>query len=156
MLEALKAQGVEVPEGGGEKKQRMGTRIRPKKNLQSQTSEEAVNESGQQKLEAGEPGGETDKVPEEVEVVKDAWDMESEDEKGEEEQSEVDTEKPQEIEDAEKSSEGEDDDSEEEDSQEGEDEDTDEGTEEGSVEPAEAEKKREKESAEIRIRVFFK
>ncbi|KZC06988.1 Eukaryotic translation initiation factor 5B [Dufourea novaeangliae] len=92
MINALKAQGLDVPEIG-EKKPRPGTRLRPNK-LKQQMS---VDEKDDEKMEGGVT--DTDKV--EVEIVdqqmketeekaddvKDSWDAESSEEEQEEDQS---------------------------------------------------------------------
>lgn len=90
-LEELKAQGYQVPEAGGEgKKARPGTRIRPKKQLHTQTSEEhsAAND--------GEAKGHEHMTAEEIEEekarVKEAWDQESETEEEKEAKKEKESE----------------------------------------------------------------
>lgn len=80
MLDALKAQGVEIPEAGTEKKVRLGTRIRPKKKDDAAKEAEAKNENElteEQKSDA-QKAEEQAKVDE----VKDSWDAsDSEEEK---------------------------------------------------------------------------
>ncbi|CAG7825528.1 unnamed protein product, partial [Allacma fusca] len=99
MLESLKAQGVEIPETGGDKKPRMGTRVRPKKNqVQSQQSTEEV--TAEIKTEEQDPNS-TAEVPPQTEEdrVKDAWDEESSEDEasksGSQEDSKVDNAKRQ-------------------------------------------------------------
>ncbi|OXA45806.1 Eukaryotic translation initiation factor 5B [Folsomia candida] len=80
-LDALKAQGFEVPEAGkGGKTSRAGTRVRPKKQVQSQTSTEEQSASGEAGGEDNENA--TPKTQEEIEEeqarIKEAWDQESE------------------------------------------------------------------------------
>uniref|UniRef100_A0A2M4BA80 Eukaryotic translation initiation factor 5B n=1 Tax=Anopheles marajoara TaxID=58244 RepID=A0A2M4BA80_9DIPT len=70
MLEALKAQGVEIPEATTEKRVRPGTRIRPKKNQEKESeSKEASPGDGEEK----EPEVKEEEVPK-VKEVKESWD----------------------------------------------------------------------------------
>uniref|UniRef100_A0A2M4A3M2 Eukaryotic translation initiation factor 5B n=1 Tax=Anopheles triannulatus TaxID=58253 RepID=A0A2M4A3M2_9DIPT len=70
MLEALKAQGVEIPEATTEKRVRPGTRIRPKKNQEKESeSKEASPGDGDEK----EPEVKEEEVPK-VKEVKESWD----------------------------------------------------------------------------------
>jgi len=87
MLENLRAQGVEVPEVGGEKKHRPGTRIRVKKNQLSQQNLESEGKENEEHR-TGSPGSdevETQEAEDErlkaEAKIKDAWDEESEEEK---------------------------------------------------------------------------
>uniref|UniRef100_A0A2M4CH19 Eukaryotic translation initiation factor 5B n=1 Tax=Anopheles darlingi TaxID=43151 RepID=A0A2M4CH19_ANODA len=92
MLEALKAQGVEIPEATTEKRVRPGTRIRPKKNQEKESeSKEASPGDGDEK----EPEIKEEEVPK-VKEVKESWDAsDSEEEPAkEEEQSPAPAEAP--------------------------------------------------------------
>ncbi|XP_065075609.1 eukaryotic translation initiation factor 5B [Ochlerotatus camptorhynchus] len=81
MLEALKAQGVEIPEVGVEKKVRPGTRLRPKK--RDDASKEA--ESKESSPTEEELKAEAQKVEEPKDEVKESWDAsDSEEEEPEE------------------------------------------------------------------------
>ncbi|XP_055530213.1 eukaryotic translation initiation factor 5B [Wyeomyia smithii] len=88
MLEALKAQGVEIPEAGVEKKVRLGTRIRPKKkddaNKEGDSKEQSPTAEEEQRIESEKIEAEKVKVDE----VKDSWDASDSEE--EEEQPEND------------------------------------------------------------------
>ncbi|XP_030766537.1 eukaryotic translation initiation factor 5B [Sitophilus oryzae] len=89
LIDSLKAQGVELPDVG-EKKPRLGTRVKPSKPkkdaLQQETKEETPNEEQheepKEKLEKEEPKVEEPK--EEEEDVKDAWDASSSEDESEE------------------------------------------------------------------------
>lgn len=72
MLEALKAQGVEIPEVGVEKRVRPGTRIRPKKKDESTKDEEVKEDSPTLEEGKEEPQKPEEKTKEDV--VKDSWD----------------------------------------------------------------------------------
>ncbi|XP_058465777.1 eukaryotic translation initiation factor 5B isoform X2 [Malaya genurostris] len=89
MLDALKAQGVEIPEAGVEKKVRYGTRIRPKKKDDASKEEESKEQSPtveEQQAMDSEKAEEKVKVDE----VKDSWDAsDSEEEQDEPEKEEV-------------------------------------------------------------------
>ncbi|XP_029730627.2 eukaryotic translation initiation factor 5B [Aedes albopictus] len=86
MLEALKAQGVEVPEVGVEKKVRPGTRLRPKKKDDANKEEENKESSPtEEELKA-----EALKAEEAKDEVKDSWDASD----SEEEAKEKEPEKP--------------------------------------------------------------
>ncbi|XP_011499452.1 PREDICTED: eukaryotic translation initiation factor 5B [Ceratosolen solmsi marchali] len=97
MLEALKAQGLEMPEAG-EKKPRPGTRIRPSK-LKQQISTEAkeeIKKSDEVKAEQvqveivdKQEKVEIKKEEEEEEAVKDVWDAESSEEEAEDKSDKV-------------------------------------------------------------------
>ncbi|XP_035794561.1 eukaryotic translation initiation factor 5B-like [Anopheles albimanus] len=93
MLEALKAQGVEIPEATTEKRVRPGTRIRPKKNQEKESeSKEASPGDGEEK----EPEIKEEEVPK-VKEVKESWDAsdsEEEEPAKEEEQPPAPTEAP--------------------------------------------------------------
>ncbi|CAG9827952.1 unnamed protein product [Diabrotica balteata] len=86
LIDSLKAQGVELPDVG-EKKPRLGTRIRPNKQKKEQTpvpkaeeQEEKIEKEESPKEEAvAVPPVET-KEPEPEDDVKDAWDASSEEE----------------------------------------------------------------------------
>uniref|UniRef100_A0A6B2EIU5 Eukaryotic translation initiation factor 5B n=1 Tax=Phlebotomus kandelakii TaxID=1109342 RepID=A0A6B2EIU5_9DIPT len=83
MLEALKAQGVEVPEAG-KKAPRLGTRVRTKKRDQPMGEGEEKKESSP---EEGKPGPEKAPAKEEKtsgDDVKDAWDATSSEDESEE------------------------------------------------------------------------
>lgn len=94
MLEALKAQGVELPEVG-EKKPRPGTRVKPSKLKQQSSVEKAEPPAAVENKEpanqvevnivepAAEKQPEEEKTPEDD--VKDTWDAESSDDDGSEE-----------------------------------------------------------------------
>ncbi|XP_023247839.1 eukaryotic translation initiation factor 5B [Copidosoma floridanum] len=95
MLEALKAQGFEVPEVG-EKKQRPGTRVRASK-LKQQSSKEEKEENKAEEAETDKVQVEIvdkkeekaeEKKEEEDDGLKDAWDAESSEEEPEEDKSE--------------------------------------------------------------------
>ncbi|XP_031783797.1 eukaryotic translation initiation factor 5B isoform X1 [Nasonia vitripennis] len=94
MLEALKAQGLEMPEAG-EKKPRPGTRIRPKQ-VKQQSSTEGQDEvktsddikSDQVQVEIIDKQEKVqEKKQDEEDGVKDAWDAESSEEEPEEDKS---------------------------------------------------------------------
>uniref|UniRef100_A0A1Q3F4I4 Eukaryotic translation initiation factor 5B n=1 Tax=Culex tarsalis TaxID=7177 RepID=A0A1Q3F4I4_CULTA len=82
MLDALKAQGVEIPEVGVEKKVRPGTRIRPKKKddgtKEGESKEESPSLEEQKKAEAEAAAAEAAKKAEEVKESWDASDSEEE------------------------------------------------------------------------------
>ena len=85
MLDALRAQGVEVPEVGGEKKTRLGTRIRKKNQLQTQQStddETKTNDESGPEATATESAESKQIIKEDAvaERIKDAWDEDSGDE----------------------------------------------------------------------------
>ncbi|XP_058830857.1 eukaryotic translation initiation factor 5B [Topomyia yanbarensis] len=88
MLDALKAQGVEIPEAGVEKKVRLGTRIRPKKKddaaKEGESKEQSPTVEEQQKIEA-------EKAEEKVKIdeVKDSWDASDSEEELEEPETEA-------------------------------------------------------------------
>jgi len=82
-LEALRAQGIEVPVKGEIKAPRPGTRIRPNKNKDAQRiSEEKQLEASKTEEEAQKDAVAAAEA--EVEEVKDCWELESEEEKEEE------------------------------------------------------------------------
>lgn len=84
MLEALKAQGVEVPEVGVEKKVRPGTRLRPKKKDDANKEEENKESSPtEEELKA-----EALKAEEAKDEVKDSWDASDSEEETEEKEPE--------------------------------------------------------------------
>lgn len=84
MLEALKAQGVEVPEVGVEKKVRPGTRLRPKKKDDANKEEENKESSPtEEELKA-----EALKAEEAKDEVKDSWDASDSEEEAEEKEPE--------------------------------------------------------------------
>ncbi|CAH1987865.1 unnamed protein product [Acanthoscelides obtectus] len=92
LIDSLKAQGVELPDVG-EKKPRLGTRIRPKKQKEQaegnkeeeQHQEEKKEEQPPVDVEILEPAEAKKEEPAETEDVKDAWDASSsEDEESEE------------------------------------------------------------------------
>ncbi|XP_055624937.1 eukaryotic translation initiation factor 5B [Toxorhynchites rutilus septentrionalis] len=120
MLEALKAQGVEIPEAGTEKKVRLGTRIRPKKKDDGAKDGADVkdeNETAEDQKTDAQKAEEQAKVDE----VKDSWDAsDSEEEKEPETKSHegTDSKSKQEVEesDEEEDSESEDDESDEDES----------------------------------------
>ncbi|XP_057659019.1 eukaryotic translation initiation factor 5B [Diorhabda carinulata] len=92
LIDSLKAQGVELPDVG-EKKPRLGTRIRPNKQKKEQTpvpkEEDQTLEPEKiesPKEEAAPQPPEEIKEPEVEEDVKDAWDASSDDEEKEESQ----------------------------------------------------------------------
>lgn len=83
MLESLRARGIEIPEAGGEKKPKMGTRVRPKKNqaqLQSQQSTEEDVKSNEGETKPVEEDLKIETTPKENEDLKESWDQESGDE----------------------------------------------------------------------------
>lgn len=87
MIEALKAQGVDIPEIGEKRGTRPGTRIRPNKNkkaLENQESTDKEQKTEEQQAEDDKKAAEV-KIEEPVEVVKEAWDESS---SGEEETDE--------------------------------------------------------------------
>lgn len=150
MLEALKAQGVDIPEVGEKRPTRPGTRIRPNKNKKlSETQESGESEqlTEQQKTEQEQKDAEeARKLEEQVEVVKEAWDESSSEEETEEKTPPP--EKTQETSKKQGSVEEDSDEEESEDSEESDSEDSDESEEEDHR--TEAEKMRER--AETRIR----
>ncbi|XP_053683318.1 eukaryotic translation initiation factor 5B [Sabethes cyaneus] len=85
MLDALKAQGVEIPEAGVEKKVRLGTRIRPKKkddaNKEDESKEPSPTVEEQQRMDMEKIEAEKAKIDE----VKDSWDASDSEEEEEEE-----------------------------------------------------------------------
>lgn len=84
MLEALKAQGVEIPEVGTEKKVRPGTRLRPKKKDDANKEEENKESSPtEEELKA-----EALKAEEAKDEVKDSWDASDSEEESEEKEPE--------------------------------------------------------------------
>lgn len=93
LIDSLKAQGVELPDVG-EKKPRLGTRVRPSKQKKEQTPvpKEEDQQQEPEKIESPkeesvpQPLGETKEPEEEEDDVKDAWDASSEDEEQEESQ----------------------------------------------------------------------
>lgn len=88
MLDALRAQGAELPEVG-EKRVRPGTRIRPnrkKDQQQANGGDEAKDEAAEAKDATADGERKDDKVEEPVEVIKDAWDESSSSEEEEEEE----------------------------------------------------------------------
>uniref|UniRef100_A0A2M4BAA0 Eukaryotic translation initiation factor 5B n=1 Tax=Anopheles marajoara TaxID=58244 RepID=A0A2M4BAA0_9DIPT len=70
MLEALKAQGVEIPEATTEKRVRPGTRIRPKKNQEKESESKEASPGDE---EEKEPEIKEEEVPK-VKEVKESWD----------------------------------------------------------------------------------
>uniref|UniRef100_A0A1L8DRV3 Eukaryotic translation initiation factor 5B n=2 Tax=Nyssomyia neivai TaxID=330878 RepID=A0A1L8DRV3_9DIPT len=107
MLEALKAQGVEVPEAG-KKAPRLGTRVRTKKKDQAVDEEKKESSPEEEKPEVVEEK----KTPEDA--VKDAWDAtssedESEEVKGDDEAQEAQSEESESPEESESESESEED-----------------------------------------------
>lgn len=159
-LEAWKAQGVEVPETGVEKKQRPGTRVRPKKQIQSQSSLEEVTtpvaESiGAVNLIEGEESKNAEQEEtegDESEKVKEAWDEESDhDEEREQKEEDENVSPNQRNEDAEGTSSDENESSDEMSESELEDDAKCDYEEPTTPEIGEKKPKEEKESAEIRI-----
>ncbi|KFB41530.1 AGAP004824-PA-like protein [Anopheles sinensis] len=74
MLEALKAQGVEVPEATGERRMRPGTRIRPKKNQEVNKDADGSKETTPTGDEGGKEGEtKVEEKPKEKEI-KESWD----------------------------------------------------------------------------------
>ncbi|XP_053675839.1 eukaryotic translation initiation factor 5B [Anopheles nili] len=71
MLEALKAQGIGIPETTGEKRARPGTRIRPKKNQEANKEQSESKESTPSAEETKPQEGEQVKEKE----VKESWDV---------------------------------------------------------------------------------
>lgn len=85
MLDALRAQGVDVPEVG-EKRPRPGTRIRPnKKKDQLQSQEDQVKDEGENATTDDTAETSENKVEEPVvEKIKDSWDASSSEDESEE------------------------------------------------------------------------
>ncbi|XP_062543828.1 eukaryotic translation initiation factor 5B-like isoform X2 [Armigeres subalbatus] len=83
MLEALKAQGIEIPEVGVEKKVRPGTRLRPKKRDDANKEEE--EESKESSPTEEELKAEALKAEETKDEVKDSWDASDSEEEEEKE-----------------------------------------------------------------------
>lgn len=99
MLDALRAQGLDMPAVGEKKPLRPGTRIRPKKNKQESTSEaseqaemgqDKKEEISEQKTVQVEIVDKKEEPPKPVEdAVKDSWDAESSEEEEEEKSEEA-------------------------------------------------------------------
>ncbi len=146
MLEAMRAQGMDVPAAGEKKAPRPGTRIRPKKNQQQQQEEAKKEEAEPAKVEVEIKDASVAKAeeaaPEEDDDVKDDWAMSSDEEE----------EKPDVKEAATKDKSPESKEEEEDESSEEEDEESSEEDDSGSDEEDEAEDKRKRAMNRIRER----
>ncbi|XP_023013103.2 LOW QUALITY PROTEIN: eukaryotic translation initiation factor 5B [Leptinotarsa decemlineata] len=158
MIDNLKAQGMELPDVG-ERKPRLGTRVRPSKQkkepapaTKQEEPEEVKPEEAKVPVEVvEEPKEEKKEEPEEEDDVKDAWDASSEEEEEESEESP----KPIEtLENAKKNDEEEDEDSvsEEEEESDSEEEDSGSASEDEDDGRSQAEKARDKALERIRVR----
>ncbi|XP_023309007.2 eukaryotic translation initiation factor 5B [Lucilia cuprina] len=92
MLEALKAQGLEIPDPTEKRPTRPGTRIRPKKKgPQANQQTEAEAKAAEEAAKAAEEAAKAAEEAEKKEVVKESWDASDSEEEGNDDTSQATT-----------------------------------------------------------------